>query len=327
MCIVIYNSPTTQRNRAVSDNIGTMIIVAVVFIAAFSIGGFILERYDNSEPDVKASVEFQGNADSSVDVVWTFRGTADSIRVSNGTTTRVISTFGESTTMSFGSEGSPITVIAQAKDGRETFLSRYTPPKFKSSVYARSHSGDSPSPATGPIVFNGSSLVSETGVTILSFGKSGKFKSHAWYNTDSNNRYRPETRSLDSNDKPDVNSKQSCSGCSQNYALSHIENIGGPLSLTNGESRTRYVMIIGQDQPGDVKDSLNRKYREMGAEFSYDNEIQSGDSWILLTKKTVSKESGSVSTSYEPVFEKHKPPTSISGNDSVAAYFYAPLDD
>ena len=297
-------------------------MVAIVILLALSIGGFILGQYDSAEADVYATVEFEEMEDDSVGVIWTKKGTADQIVVTNGTDTKTIDSLGDSQTMWFGSEGEDIQVLAKAGPNRQTFLTKHESPEFKSTVYAESSTcddvdvngdGANENYCGSKVVLNGTDISSQHGANILVFDSQGRFHSYANYDTHNNNEYRPPTYSLASDGTPDMNAEKSCSGCVNDRALSHLQTV----------PENHYILIVGDGQPGQVQSSLEDEYKRMGAEFSNDNTLEYHDSWIIASQKT----DNDGTDEYDKLFEEHAPRGDQSGVPFVKAHFYAPHDD
>lgn len=301
-----------QSNAAISDTIGTIIMVAVVFIAAGSVASFVLSHYGSVEEDVYAGVQFVTEGDGAVEVVWTERGTADYLRVSNGTHSRAITDLGESVSMWFGPQQSDISVIAVGSDSEETFITKFESPNFNSSVYARSQSCDSTCGASLVLNSTGSTIPTGPGLNILVFDENGYFEQHAYYDVTSSGQYRPVTYSLDGSGRPDVNSLTSCSDCSGN-AVGFFDGIGAG----------KYILVVGGGDYENIPDDLQTVFNSFGAQYNNDNELERYDSWIVATQKTC--DSACPEDEYSLIFEEHAPYQ--SGEFSVEGYFYAPQDE
>jgi FlaG/FlaF family flagellin (archaellin) len=307
----------SRSDAAIGDTIGTIIMVAIVFVAAGFVSSFVLNYYGSVEEDVYAGVQFVTDGDGAVEVVWTERGTADYLRVTNGTTTRQITSLGSSTSMWFGPQKNDVSVIAVGVDGTETFITKFESPSFTSSLYARSQSCDSGSGCDAHIVLNdtGSSMPTGTGLNILVFESTGEFDQHAYFDMASDGQYRPTTYSLDGSGQPAVNGLQPCSTSCFNQARAYFDGLGSG----------QYIVVVSGGDAGDVPDSLQEVFDSFGAQYSNDNVLETNDSWIISTQKTC--DSACPEDEYRLVFEEHAPsPDQTGGVDHVDAYFYAPDD-
>jgi hypothetical protein len=214
--------------------------------------------------------------------------------------------------MWYGSDGNNIEVYALAED-RRTLITQYEPPEFESTVYAESSTCDDEGYCGSTVVLNDTELDSWRGVNILVFDRDGRFSSYAWYDTHGNDAYRSPAMSLDGSGHPTLGPEQTCTDCAQTYARNHLQTI----------PEGSYIVIVGDDQPGQVMPSLEAEYERMGAEFSYDDTLEYRDSWILVSQKTTN----AATDEYELVFERHAPRGSQSGVGKVTAYFFAPHEE
>lgn len=308
-----YRASRTGES-GVSPVIGVVLMVAITVILVVLIAGFVMNFSSGGAETNNADVDVYSTSDETVTVELNELYTAEEVVVSNTRNTWQLTTVGDSVEVPYDGRHKQFTVVGDG-EGAETLLHSQVRSKT-TAVWAESSTCDSPGYCGSTVFLNYSEIDSGRGVNVLVLdAQNGTFVSYAWYDTHSLDRYQAPTYTLNANGEPDMSSTTSCTDCVNDELLNHLN------SIQDG----RYVILIGDDQPGrrwgdssrGINDAVEQKYKSMGAEFGGQTHLQYRDSWILAT------ETG------EPgkIFEKHAPNGSTSGVAAVNESFFTPYDE